>query len=380
MQIAFVNFIGTGKFGGGEKWMVSAGSQLAAKGHDVIMIGKKGSKFLDHAMKAGITSLGITPWQKTIGLYLLTITRELSRQKNDILICNLNTDVRTTGLLAKKRGTPVILARHGLLSYNKKRWRYKISARYILDGIITNSNTIKNTYAGYGWFDNSFVNVIYNGITIPQHVVPYDFSKQFPGKKIIYTAGRLSEQKGFTYLIEAAAILKKTRNDLVFVVSGEGKLLPELQKQVLDTHLQDSFIFSGFAADIYPFLKGCDLFVLSSLFEGMPNVVMEAMAMQKPVISTDVNGVRELMVEGKTGLIITPRDPLAIATSIARIIDNPDTLVEFGRAGYERVNKEFTMAAMAENLEHYLQDKLKEKQRANHETGKKSGKKLTSKQ
>jgi glycosyltransferase involved in cell wall biosynthesis len=361
MQIAFVNFIGTGKFGGGEKWMVSAGSQLAAKGDDVIMIGRKGSKFLDHAMKAGITSLGISPWQKATGLYLLTITRELSRQKNDILICNLNTDVRTTGLLAKMRGTPVILARHGLLSYNKKRWRYKASAKHILDGIITNSNTIKNTYAGYGWFDERFVKVIYNGITIPRHVVPHDFSKQFPGKTIIYSAGRLSEQKGFCYLIEAAAILKQTRNDLVFVVSGEGKLLQELQKQTSDAALQDSFIFSGFAADIYPFLKGCDLFVLSSLFEGMPNVVMEAMAMQKPVVATDVNGVRELMVEGKTGLIVPPRDPLALATSIARVIDNPDMLAEFGKAGYERVNREFTMSAMASNLEGYLQQKLQEK-------------------
>jgi glycosyltransferase involved in cell wall biosynthesis len=260
MQIAFVNFIGTGKLGGGEKWMVSAGSQLAAKGHDVIMIGRKGSKFLDHAMKAGIPSLGITPLEKATGLYLVTITRTLSIQKNDILICNLNTDVRTSGLLAKIRGTPVILARHGLLSYNKKRWRYKASVKHILDGIITNSMTIKNTYAGYGWFDERFVKVIYNGITIPQNVIQYDFSKQFPGKKIIYSAGRLSEQKGFTYLIEAAAILKQTRNDLIFAISGDGKLDTVLKKQALEAGLEDSFIFLGFTADIFPALKGCDLF------------------------------------------------------------------------------------------------------------------------
>ncbi len=361
MNIAFVNFIGIGKLGGGEKWMVSAGSQLAAQGHDVLMIGRKGSKFLDIAIKTGIPTLGITPWEKTTGFYLVTVARRLSRQKNDILICNQNTDVRTTGLLAKKRGTPVILARHGLLNYSKKRWRYKTSARHILDGIITNSNTIKNTYAGYGWFDNSFVKVIYNGIIIPEHVLQYDFSKQFPGKKIIYSAGRLSEQKGFPYLIEAAALLKKKRDDLVFVVSGEGKLRTELEKQAIDAGLEKTFIFSGFNADIYPFLKGCDLFVLSSLFEGMPNVVMEAMAMQKPVVATDVNGVRELMAEGKTGIIVPSKDPLALATAIATIIDNPEMVTEFGKAGYERVKKEFTISAMASNLESYLQQKLQEK-------------------
>jgi len=361
MQTAFVNFIGTGKFGGGEKWMVSAGSQLAAKGHDVIMIGRKNSKFLNHARNAGITILGISRWQQATGLYLVTISRALSMQKNDILICNLNTDVRTTGLLAKMRGTPVILARHGLLSFNKKRWRYKASVNYILDGIITNSNTIKNTYAGYGWFDERFVKVIYNGITIPQNVIQHDFSKQFPGKKIIYSAGRLSEQKGFTYLIETATILKKTRTDLVFIISGEGKLEAELKKQAFDAGLEKTFIFFGFAADISPYLKGCDLFVLSSLFEGMPNVVMEAMAMQKPVVATDVNGVRELMVDGKTGFIVPPKEPLAMASAIEKIVDNPEMVNEFGPAGYERVKREFTIPAMASNLEKYLQQKLHEK-------------------
>lgn len=360
MQIAFVNFIGTGKFGGGEKWMVSAGAQLVAKGHDVIMIGKKGSKFLDHAMKAGISSLGISRWQHTTGYYFITVAQALSMQKNDILICNLNTDVRTIGLLAKLRGTPVILARHGLLSYHKKRWRYKISAQYILDGIITNSKTIKTTYADYGWFDEKFVKVIYNGITIPDHVVPYDFSKRFPGKKVIYSAGRLAEQKGFVYLIDAAAILQKNRNDLLFAISGEGKLESELKQQVANLGLENSFIFLGLSADIYPYLKGCDLFVLSSLFEGMPNVVMEAMAMQKAVVATNVNGVQELMVEGETGLIVPAKEPQALANAIAQIIENPDMLALFGKTGYERVTKEFTMSAMADNLELHLQQKLQE--------------------
>ena len=93
----------------------------------------------------------------------------------------------------------------------------------------------------------------------------------------------------------------------------------------------------------------------------MPNVVMEAMAMKKPVIATDVNGARELMDEGRTGLIVPPKDPEALASAITSIIDNPVKLAEFGRAGYERVNREFTMAAMLNNLEQHLQQKIIEK-------------------
>jgi glycosyltransferase involved in cell wall biosynthesis len=365
MQIAFVNFIGTGKFGGGEKWMVTAAAQLAARGHQVMMIGKAGSKFLDHAAKNALATLEISRWQKATGRYFHTLARELSKQNNEILICNLNTDVRSAGLLARLNGTPVVLARHGSLNYPKKRWRYRLSANYILDGIITNNQTIKNIYAGYEWFDERFVRVIHNGISIPETVAPYDFSKQFPDKKIIYSAGRLAEVKGFTYLIEAASILKKKRNDLIFVVSGEGKLEMELKKQAIDAGLEESFIFTGFSADIFPALKGCNLFVLSSILEGMPNVVMEAMAMQQPVVATDVNGVRELMVDGKTGFIVPPKEPVALATAIARVIDNPDMLAEFGKAGYERVKKEFTMSAMTSNLEGYLQQKLHEKTEPN---------------
>ncbi len=241
---------------------------------------------------------------------------------------------------------------------------------YKQDGLLPNSQMIKNIYAHYGWFNDHFVKVIHNGITIPEAVAPYDFSIRFPGKKIIYSAGRLSEVKGFTYLIDAAAILKTYRNDLVFVVSGEGKLEMELKKQAIDAGLEESFIFTGFSADIFPALKGCDLFVLSSILEGMPNVVMEAMAMQKPVVATNVNGVQELMVDGKTGIIVPPKEPHALATAIAKIIDNPDMLEDFGSAGYQRIKREFTLSAMTGNLEAYLQQKLREKENNNHETSK----------
>ncbi|MEI8033170.1 MAG: glycosyltransferase [Chlorobiaceae bacterium] len=363
MNIGFVNFIGTRKFGGGEKWMLSAAAELAQKGHEVAVIGRAGSKLLDRAAKAGLGTLGISRWQKATSLYLFTIARYLRRTKNEILICNLNTDVRSAGLVAKITGTPVILARHGLLMYNKKRWRYRLSARYILDGIITNSKTIKERYAAYGWFDEQFVKVIYNGVSIPEHVDPYDFAARYPGKKIIYSAGRLSEQKGFTYLIRAAAILKQSRNDLLFAISGEGKLEEELKREVREAGLEESFIFMGYTPYIYPFLKGATLLVLSSLFEGMPNVVMEAMAMQKPVVATDVNGVRELMLDGRTGVIVPPKEPVALAAAIAGIIDNPQTLKEFGRAGYERVGREFTMSAMGENLERHLKQLLQRKKK-----------------
>ncbi|MBM3423438.1 MAG: glycosyltransferase [Chlorobi bacterium] len=361
MNIAFVNLIGTGKFGGGEKWMVTAAAELTKKGHNVRIIGKSGSKLIDHALACNVTCFGIGRLEKITGLYLFSLARMIRSGKIDVLVCNLNTDVGTAGFIAKLLKTPVILARHGILMFGTKKYRYKLYSRQILDGIITNSNTIKAAYAQYEWIPPEFVKVIYNGLVVPEKIEPIDFSARYPGKKIIYSAGRLAGQKGFNYLIDAAAILLKNRNDLVFVISGEGKLDEELKKQAKEKGVAGCIAFEGFTPDIYPYLGGCDLFVLASLFEGMPNVVMEAMAVEKPVVATDVNGARELMMDGKTGFIVPPRDPQALAYAIGRLLDDPVLRSEFGQNGMRRVQENFTIPKMVENLERYFQEMLREK-------------------
>ncbi len=360
MNVLFINSIGRDKFGGGEKWMVGAAKGLLDRGHNVTVAGRNRSKILGYANEKGVPTTVVEIHSDISPLKTLRIASFLKKQRVDILICNLNKDVRVAGLAARIAGTPAVLARHGMLLCSKK-WKHRLTLTRLTDGIITNSRTIRDAYAAYGWFDPDFVKVIYNGITIPESTKPHDFSARFPKKKIIYSAGRLAEQKGFGYLVDAAAILCRERDDLVFVVSGEGKLEASLKARVLAAGIKSAFVFDGFTADIYPRLAGCDLFVLASLFEGMPNVVMEAMAMGKPVIATDVNGARELVDNGETGLVIPPRDPRAIARAIGGLIDNPETMTSFGEKGRDRVAALFTMERMIDALERHLLTKLNEK-------------------
>ena len=360
MNVLFINSIGRDKFGGGEKWMVGAAKGLLDRGHSVTVAGRNRSRVLGYAADNGLPTAVIEIHSDVSPLKTLRIASFLKKQGVDILICNLNKDVRVAGLAAKLAGTPVVLARHGMLLCSKK-WKHRLTLTRLTDGIITNSRTIRDAYAAYGWFNPDFVKVIYNGIAVPENTKPHDFSVRFPKKKIIYSAGRLAEQKGFGYLVDAAAMLCRERDDLVFVVSGEGKLETSLKARVRAGGIDNAFVFDGFTADIYPRLAGCDLFVLASLFEGMPNVVMEAMAMEKPVIATDVNGARELIKDGETGLVIPPRDPRAIARAIGDLIDNPETMTSFGEKGRNRVAKLFTMERMVDALERHLQKKLNEK-------------------
>ncbi len=357
MRILFLNSIGKKKYGGGEKWMIRAAQELGKRGHTVFLGAKTDSLLLQKATAAGVQTWGIDIHADISPIATFRMVNFLRANKIEILICNLNKDVRVGGLAARLAKTPVVLARHGMLLCGKK-WKHKVTLTNLTDGIITNTNSIKQTYASYGWFRDDFVKVIYNGVELAGNIEPYDFQTRYPGKKIVLSAGRLAGQKGYDYLILAAAKICRHRKDIVFLIAGEGKLEDELRGMIAARGLSQNFHLLGFHADIRPLILGSDLFVLASRFEGMPNVVMEAMSVGKAVVATDVNGVRELMEDGISGLIIPPHHPDALAEAILKVIDSPATLENMGRKGREIVRTKFTYNIMADNLEKHLLDRL----------------------
>jgi len=360
MNILFLNSIGRDKFGGGEKWMVKAAKGLKDNGHKVILASRKNSRLINAAKAEGIRTVVLEIHSDFSPLTTLKIARFLREENIDILIGNLNKDIRVAGLSARLVKKPVVLARHGLLLCGNK-WRHKQTLTNLADGIITNSKTIKEAYKGYGWFDDHFVRVIYNGIESKVSIEAFDFKRHFANKKVIFSAGRLAEQKGFPDFIEAASLLLNNRQDLAFVIMGEGKLKADLQNLIDQKGISEACQIWDFQPSIDPYLKGCDLFVLASLFEGMPNVVMEAMAVGKPVVATDVNGARELMEDGQTGVIVPPKKPEILAKAIEELINDPKRCELFGEKGKARVLNHFTIEKMVEQLEVFFTEKLEQK-------------------
>ena len=337
--------------------MVTAAKGLAEAGHNVFLASKRRSEILRAARSAGVRTRVFNVFSDFSPINTFRIGKFLRKENIEILVCNLNKDVRVAGLAARLVKTSVVIARHGITLCGKK-WRHKVALTHLVDGILTNTETIRRTYLSYGWFDDGFVKVVHNGVEAKSDVQAFDFAQRFPSKKVVFSAGRLTEQKGFDCLIQAAAILAKERSDLVFVVAGKGRLERKLRHLTKELKIDDSFHFLGFVGDIDPYLKGCDLFVLASLFEGMPNVIMEAMAMGKAVVATDVNGVRELVEDGKTGLIVRAGDPEILANAIARLINDHRLLRQYGQKGLQRVQEHFTVAVMIGNLERYFIEKL----------------------
>jgi glycosyltransferase involved in cell wall biosynthesis len=362
MQLLFINSIHPRKFGGGEKWMIKAASGLTSAGHRVFVAGKPDSEILRAARAAGLPAPVLPIHGDLDPVATWRILRFLERERIDLIVCNLNKDVRVAGLAARIAGFPVVIARHGVQLCGRS-WKHRLTLTRLADGILTNTEAIRRAYASYGWFGPDFVRVIYNGIEHKSQVRPLDFAREFPGKTVVLSAGRLAHQKGYPFLIEAAALLRD-RDDLQFLVAGRGSDEGRLKAHVRRLGLESRFRFLGYLDDPDPALAGCDCFVLPSLFEGMPNAVMEAMALGKAVILTDVNGARELVEDERSGLIVPPGDPSALASAIRRAADDRDLRVRLGREAQIRVRERFTLEAMIGHLEAYFQARIHEKRAA----------------
>jgi glycosyltransferase involved in cell wall biosynthesis len=158
--------------------------------------------------------------------------------------------------------------------------------------------------------------------------------------------GRLLPQKDYPTLLEAFAPLG--RHPARLLIAGRGPLLAELQQQVDRLGVSSQTVFLGVRQDIASLLAAADGFVLSSAWEGMPNVVMEALAAAKPVVSTRVGGVAELVQDGKTGWLVPARDPKALSQAMHRLMTLSETERQrMGWAGREHLRAHFGLEAMA---------------------------------
>ncbi|OGO59961.1 MAG: hypothetical protein A2029_14820 [Chloroflexi bacterium RBG_19FT_COMBO_47_9] len=142
---------------------------------------------------------------------------------------------------------------------------------------------------------------------------------------VIGTVGRLREEKGFDVLLEAAAmVIHQSDHPIKFMIIGAGELADPLKTLARKLQISDHVIFTGPRSDIEFLLSGMDLFVCSSFWEGFSTAVLEAMAAGVPVLATDIPGNRELITAGINGWMIQPRDAVALANEILKIIKLPD--------------------------------------------------------
>ena len=171
-----------------------------------------------------------------------------------------------------------------------------------------------------------------------------------PGDFAVGTVTRLHDSKGNSFLVDAARLVLDQRPHARFFVVGEGPLRPALEQQAQALGLGDRFVFAGFARDIPRVVSAFDLSVFPSLWEGTPLTVFEALGMGKPIVSTDADGLLDVLTDRHDALIVPKADPARLAAGISTLIDNPSLAQAL--AGHARATgAHYDIAAFVKKME-----------------------------
>jgi glycosyltransferase involved in cell wall biosynthesis len=171
---------------------------------------------------------------------------------------------------------------------------------------------------------------------------------------VVGTVGRFCRQKAPLDFVRMAALVKQARPDVAFVMVGDATLeSAPLERQTRDEaeRLGVDVVFTGFRADAPRIAATFDVFVISSLYEGLGRALTEAMASGRPVVATAVNGVPDLVEPGATGLLAAPADPAGLAASVVWLLDHPEHAQRMGQQGRNRVLSFFDPATMCAHLD-----------------------------
>jgi len=207
--------------------------------------------------------------------------------------------------------------------------------------------------------------VIYNGIDLNKFIFQDKKAKEKVREelnfkkdaKILISVGRLFRAKGYSYLIEAIKILKKNLN-IRLLILGEGEDKRKLETQIRDFNLEKNIFLLGREENVSDYLNTSNIFILASLWEGLPIALLEAMACGLPAVATNVGGTSEIIEDGVSGFLVEPKNSLTLAKKIEYLLSlEPGKRREMGMEGRKIVEEKFSLGKMARNYEN-LYEKL----------------------
>lgn len=200
------------------------------------------------------------------------------------------------------------------------------------------------------------ITTIYNGIDFSQFAENFkltDLKAEFgieDKNKLIGIFARLNHEKGIDLFLRTAKLVSLEAPHIRFFIVGEGPLYKELRNETIRLNIEKQVIFTGFRTDVYGILCQMDVVVLSSRHEGMPMIILEAMALRRPIVATKVGGLPEVIQDRKTGILVPSGDEFALAKACLELIENPVMAEQLGLNAHEDVKKRFSAQVMLDKL------------------------------
>jgi glycosyltransferase involved in cell wall biosynthesis len=310
-------------------------------------------------------------------LTLPAMLRLVDRKRIDILHLHGYGATTFGRAAAAVRGIPTILHEHANLTNTP--WFQKVADRVLepfTDLAIAVSESTAKFVVDARQIPGSKVKVVYLGVPLEE------FSRPRPAAEIaearrelgiaegqfaIGTITRLHDSKGNSFLVDAAVRVVAERPSARFYLVGEGPLQSELEARAASLGLGDRFVFAGFRRDVAKTLSAFDLSVFPSLWEGTPITAFEALAMGKPIVSTDADGLLDILTANHDALIVPKRDAAALATAIVGAMDDPSLRARLSTAARVKGQK-YDIGAFVRKMER-LYTLMNEVSRRTHRRG-----------
>jgi len=277
-------------------------------------------------------------------------------------------------IAAKLAGICIIVhTEHGLNPWKKRQhiWYERLADRFT-DKRITVSEDIRQSRIHREGLSPENLVVIPNTIDLahfdPTLIHAPETTRQRLGLRgsnaVVGTVARLSHEKGITYLLRAAETVARACPDVHFLIVGDGPLRESLEVLAEQVGLRNSVVFTGARSGIRELLAVMDVFVLPSLREGIPVSLLEAMAMKRAVIATDVGGTPEVLRNNSGGILVPPADVGVLAEAMIGLLQDPQRRTRLGEAARERVRETFSSEVCIRQIEHLYEELLESKIRS----------------
>jgi glycosyltransferase involved in cell wall biosynthesis len=338
---------------GGQNQVLTTVMGLRALGHRTMLVAHSDGE-LKRRAEEGLDLISLTPRTEMDLTAAWRLSRVIKQLKPDVVHAHDPHGVAMAGLalsmstqLAKP---PLVAARRvdfHLRGNSLSRWKYRQ-----VDCFICASEAIRQMLIGDGVPAARAVTV-HEGIDIERvdAAPPARLHEEMwlpHHAPIVGNVAALVPHKGQRHLIEAARLVLPQVPDARFIIAGEGELRPALERQIKDHHLEKHVLLAGFRPDVLSLHKGFDIFVMSSVTEGLGTSLLDAMAAGKPVVATRTGGIPEVVVDGETGFLVPPRDHGAMAEAIVALLKDEALRRRMGEGGRVRACTLFSAERMVQ--------------------------------
>ncbi len=349
-------------FGGPERQMLGLALALPQSVHTTFLSFHEGNRceaFLKEVRRHHFAAHAIQQDFPHVLATLGELTHTLQNLACDVLLCH-GYKANILGRLAARRlKIPAVAVSRGWTGETRKVQLYEwLDRRHLkwMDRVVCVSEGQAEKVRRWCGVPESRLHVIRNSARLAAFENPDPnarqklracFSPSQDISEIVLAAGRLSPEKGFSVLIEAADSFLRNRPSAAVALFGEGVLRPELEAGIRARGLSDRFVMPGFRPDLDHLIPAADVVVLPSFTEGLPNVALEASAAGVPVVATAVGGTPEVIADGETGWLVPPGNPAALAARMIELLANASVREQFGTAGRARMRALFTFDSQA---------------------------------